>query len=871
MPKLNKFTLFVMNRPRAFLSLLLFLFFIAVILAGNAAMAEAPLADQQLTGNEAKRFLAREGILNEITNDLAITSSEGKNFEEPSPLAASDSASGDWFGWDIAIERNLLLVGAYHADVDGNGSQGAAYIFRYDGLQWNQEQKLIASDGDDGTSFGYSVALTGGSAIIGAIYAIVEGGAQTGAVYVFKYDGLQWNEEQKLIASDGEDGDMFGSSIDVAEDAIIVGASNADVNGNSNQGAAYIFRYDGNQWLQEQKLIASDGAEDDKFGISVAVSSENTAIIGGYSADVAGDNNRGAAYLFRKSGNTWYQEQKLVASDGQGGDFFGNSVELEGNTAIIGAFGDDFFSGIDRGSVYIFEYTGMIWQQQQKLLDYDGSDGDVFGSSLALHEDSLIVGAYFAEVNGSAGQGAAYVYHHNGLNWVQKQKFVAYDGNINDMFGISVALDEDTVVIGAWRAESNGIHDTGKVYVSNRGSVQWPISGSHTANDGSLEDQYGISLVFDGETAVAGATGADIGGNINQGAAYVFIRNGPIWVQQQKLVAADGAAGDTFGASVAIDGDTILIGASMADVNGNGEQGAAYLFHKIGNNWAQQQKLVASDGDSDHGFGHAVALSGDTAVVGALWAEVDGREKQGAVYIFKQNGTVWNKTQKLVAADGAEGDYFGSVLVLDQEKLIIGAERAFIDGHEAQGAVYVFQNDEANWTQVQKLTANDGLAGDLFGQAVGLDDSKILIGAAGADVNSLMDQGAAYVFRHDEAAWNQVQKLVASDGRAGDGFGSSVALWGKMAIVGAPHASVGGAYGQGAAYAFREINNIWRQEQKLLGVSGETEDNFGRSVSLNDNIALIGAPLTNENYDDQGRMYFYERQSPDIYLPIILQ
>src|SRR5579884_1576984 len=433
--------------------------------------------------------------------------------------------------------------------------------------------------------------------------------------------------------------------------------------------------------VQQAKLVASDGAAGDFFGLSVALSADgNTALVG---AD--GKNGfQGAAYVFVRSGTTWSQQQKLTAADGAAGDQFGGSVALsgDGNTALVGADGKNGF----QGAAYVFVRSGTTWSQQQKLTAADGAAGDQFGGSVALSGDgnTALVGA-----DGKNGfQGAAYVFVRSGTTWSQQQKLTAADGAAGDQFGGSVALSGD------------------------------------------------------GNTALVGADGK----NGFQGAAYVFVRSGTTWSQQQKLTASDGAAGDQFGGSVALSGDdnTALVGAAGATIGSNADQGAAYVFVRSGTTWSQQQKLTASDGAVDDFFGLSVALSGDgnTALVGA-----DGKNGfQGAAYVFVRSGTTWSQQQKLTAADGAVFDNFSLSVALsgDGNTALVGA----YGKNGQQGAAYVFVRSGTTWSQQQKLTASDGAAGDQFGGSVALsgDDNTALVGAVAAKIGSNIQQGAAYVF-----------------------------------------------------------------------------------------------------------------------------
>jgi hypothetical protein len=846
------------------------LFLGLVLLTGGASLASPPpLPAQQMQEQAALDFLAHTGILSQIEAD---TPPQGRPFLEPASHSATDYAAGDSLGYSVAVSGDTLIVGAFLANVDGNTNQGAAYVFTRSGASWSQQQKLVAADGTAGDRFGSSVALDGEMALVGANRANVSGNTNQGATYVFTRSGANWSQQQKLVATDGAADDQFGVSVALDGETALVGAWAANIGGNINQGAAYVFTRSGANWSQQQKLVAADGAASDLFGISVALDGE-TALVGAYMANVGGNSSQGTAYVFTRSGANWSQQQKLVAADGAAGDQFGVSVALDGQTALVGAHLANMGGNTEQGAAYVFTQSGTDWSQQQKLVAADGAAGDLFGISVALDGETVLVGAILANVGGNINQGAAYVFRRSGTDWSQQQKLVATDGAAGDRFGYSVALDGDTALIGAYEANVGGSTAAGKFYTTTRGPVPWPVTGSNVAADGAAFNNFGFSVALDGETALVSAHRARVGTNNNQGAAYVFTRNGPIWVQQQKLVATDGAALDQFGISVALDGDTALIGADQANVGDNTNQGAAYVFRRSGTSWSQEQKLLATDSAAFDGFGRSVALDGETALVGAYQADVGGNSNQGAAYVFTRSGTSWSQQWKLVAADGAAGDWFGRAVALDGETALVGAHLATVGGNTWQGAAYVFTRSGTNWSQQQKLVAADGAGSDFFGISVALDGNTALVGAYRANVGDNSNQGAAYVFTRSGASWSQQQKLVAADGAADDEFGHSVALDGETALVGANLANVGGNSSQGAAHVFRRSGANWNQEQKLLATDGAAGDQLGISVALDGETALVGADrATVGGNSNQGKVYFFERQGlVQLYLPLVVR
>jgi virulence-associated protein VapD/uncharacterized membrane protein len=387
-------------------------------------------------------------------------------------------------------------------------------------------------------------------------------------------------ENNQLIASDGSEGDLFGSSVCISGDYAIIGASQDRIGSNSNQGSAYIFVRNGNNWIQQAKLTASDGAADDLFGRSVSISGDY-AIVGALGDDIGANNSQGSAYLFVRSGNNWTQQVKLTASDGAAGDNFGVSVSISGNYAIIGAMYDNIGANNQQGSAYIFVRNGSNWTTQAKLTDLDGLANDFFGCSVHISGDDVIIGARLADMGGIANRGAAYIYARNGILWIRQAKLIAADGTSNDNFGVSVSINGNYAIIGAdqdYDVASNFYR--GSAYIFVRSGSTWAQQAKLTPKDGNSEDQFGIAVSISGDYAIVGARLAETNSYEYQGSSYIFVRNGTSWLQQAKLTASDAEANDQFGASVSISGDHVIVGAIFDRVGTAGFQGSAYIFRK---------------------------------------------------------------------------------------------------------------------------------------------------------------------------------------------------------------------------------------------------------------------------------------------------
>jgi hypothetical protein len=378
----------------------------------------------------------------------------------------------------------------------------------------------------------------------------------------------------------------------------------------------------------EQEVTSSDGIAADAFGFSVAIDGD-TALIGAAEGSAAGtgtDNGgAGAVYVFKRLDTGWTEVQKLTADDGADDDEFGYSVALRGSTAIIGAV----FNNQHQGAAYVFTRTVDTWMQTQKLVAEDGAVDDQLGWSVALDGDTVVLGAPGAADGGDFATGAAYVFARNGDTFAQTQKLTADDGVGADDFGFGVAVHGTTAIVTA----ANALGGQGKAYVFSSGGGTWTQGPTLLADDGTGTDTFGYAVAYDGTTALFGAPFATVGDNFFQGAAYAFSNAGGTWTQTQKIVAAEGLAFDTFGSALSMSGSDAVFGALFY----NGGQGEAFLFSNAGGgDYAERHVFTASDAitGAGAGFAYSAAISNGTPVFGAVFNFVGNNEKQGAAYFY---------------------------------------------------------------------------------------------------------------------------------------------------------------------------------------------------------------------------------------------
>jgi hypothetical protein len=364
------------------------------------------------------------------------------------------------------------------------------------------------------------------------------------------------------------------------------------------------------------------------------------------------------------------------------------------------------------------------------------------------------------------------------------------------------------------------------------------------ASDWARYRHLGRSVSISGDTAVAGAY-PDDSEQSAPGWAYVYQRNhggAGNWGEVAILSASDGADGDKFGQSVSISGDTIVVGAYEHDISYYSGCGTAYVFERDAggpDTWGQVAKLMASDAAANDNLGYAVAIDGDTIVVGARNEDVEG-----AAYVFVKPPTGWTdgfETAKFKAADPIRNEKFGAAAAISGDTIVIGDYNT--PGNQAIGAAYVFEKPPGGWvnaTETAKLTASDGAANDSFGWSVAMDGDRVLVGAP-QDDDLGDDSGSAYIFEMPPGGWvnmTETVKLTAVGGVASENFGESVSIVADMALIGLPQYWSGGI-GAGCAFVFD--GSSWVEEARLLPSDGEAYDGYAHSLCLSGDHVVIGA------------------------------
>ncbi len=631
-------------------------------------------------------------------------------------------------------------------------------------------------------------------------------------------------EKAKLTGIGDARGDRyeaFGSAVAADGDTLVVGAPGHDLPVR-DQGAAYVFVRTGGVWTLEAKLSPSDPATDARFGHSVAISGDTVVVgSGGFYAS--------EVYVFVRTGGVWTEEGQLTGSDTEGGDGFGQAVSISADTVVVGAPEDTTGFGFRSGSAYVFVRNGGLWTEQQKLLPADLAGDDHFGQTVSVSVDSLVAGSPNDDTGTGIDAGSAYVFVRTGGVWAQESKLMAPTGAADDNFGSAASLDGDSVVVGAPGEDASAVFNAGAAYVFVRTGSSWSLEQRIVLAPSNSFQWFGAAVALESGTLIVGAPGEEESGVTGAGAAHVFLRTGTAWSEEQRLTGSVPETFEGFGLSLGLSGDVALVGSPNRDDG----SGSAYVFRRVGSTWSDEARLDPPGTASFDAVGSAIALEGDVLVVGAPNDDLPAGRRAGSAYVFVRRGAAWTLQQKIVASDATINGGFGSAVALSGDTLVVGAPQVSFP----EGAAYVFALVGGVWQEQQKLVPAVRSAFAFFGSALSLDGNSLIVGAPREEESGAFEAGAAYVFVRIGSTWSMEQRLVSSVSTGSAAAGSSVAIAGDTALVGVPNDPAGGA-----VVEFRRVSGLWAQAQVISPSDGASGDWFGQALVLSADTLIVGSP-----------------------------
>ncbi|KAJ5070340.1 hypothetical protein M0811_11006 [Anaeramoeba ignava] len=400
------------------------------------------------------------------------------------------------------------------------------------------------------------------------------------------------------------------------------------------------------------------------------------------------------SYTLRNLGENpfeWLQINVTSPEGGEADDRYGHSSAISDSFFIVGACYSKVGSKIEQGKVYVFQKEEGIWDFQTTIIAPDGNEGDRFGKSVAISEDYIVIGAYHANESGNVQSGKVYIYNRSGDSWVFQKSIIASDATDNSNFGSSVSISGQTIVVGASHSNIGLLPSVGKSYIFGFDGSTWIERKILVASDGTANANFGSSVSISGNYTIIGADGAASEDNPYQGKSYLFVYNGEDWIQEQILVASDGSADCHFGTSLSMSSDYIVIGAPGVRVGDKPNQGQAYVFEKIADEWVETKILKASDGGQQSFFGGSVSVSHNFIAVGAYGSDVEMHGEAGKAYVFKFNQTAWIEDSILIASDAFDNDNFGSSIAISGNFLVVGSDHANEGTNLNVGKLYIFE------------------------------------------------------------------------------------------------------------------------------------------------------------------------------------
>ena len=813
-------------------------------------------------GTEFVNFIATQEMANDESGFQAV--------DDVFSTANSSTANGS---------LNVLQNDSAFANLTGveNVSEGTV-SFNSDGTLQLQstytQQELSVIGGEDGLDqFGHSVAIDGNLAVVGSPYHDSNFRINNGAIFVYELQDDQWQQVATVSSPTDKSGDLFGWSVDIEDDTIVVGSLHDDMF-DFNGGAAYVL-YQGattSDWDIAQSLPASNVRIGDRFGVSVAIDSDliavgnrfaNGAVINAgtvnvfranefrqfYEADIiespiaavaqfgwdvdihnqqlvvgAPRSETGSAYLYQLNewGHAW-RETELVSDSIRTGDRYGYSVAISEGGVFVGSTLHDHAGVINTGAVYRFDATGEF---QQKLIQPDAQRGDQFGFALDADGFNVAAGGIGIEATGN-NSGRVVEFGNESGAWLVNN---VHDVEGAHRFGHAVAVSNDNVLA------SVPLQNRVQSFLLEEGTqdftFDYTIHQAATVLNGEAEDSFGWSVSSTDQWAIVGAPTAVTGNNIQGGAVWVFQRTDGAWNFHSRLTPSTVAHGDHFGSSVDIQGNVLVVGSRLAD-SGNVDAGTAYVFELSGDQWKWTDRLFATGIDAGDQFGYSVAIDGNRIVVGAIYDESGEVVNSGTATVFeKLDASGWEATQTLIADSPQQGSRFGHDVSIGQSWLAVSSPVA-----EQTGKVYTWRLEGQQWQFKAALAANDTGIGDEFGNSISIEGTKLVVGAWKHDHNGIWNSGAAYAFEWNAGQWQQQQKLVseANFGSliAWNRFGSSVDLDGQNLAVGSAFED-GAGEDSGAVYLFDTAN--WSLNARFTAHdSGSTQ---GQSVSVAGNFIV---------------------------------
>jgi len=738
------------------------------------------------------------------------------------------------FGRSVDISVFTAIVGAYQ---ETNGvSEGAAYIYQRRDDTWSIQSRIESpTPGDE--EFGNAVAISGATAAVGAPMDHQPGALRSGSVYLYQRDSdNNWAHGQTLGSPlPHQAWEAFGISVALDGNILVVGALDRDQGGATDAGAAFVYERSGSVFTLINTLSAPLPAMSDKFGSKVEVIG-NTIAVSAVRRDSRTAEDTGTVFIYERGrGGNFSLSQTIVANDAAEDDIFGTGIALfENNNGsrrlVVGAEGADISGNNNAGAAYVFDApVNGLFSQTTKLIATDGVANDIFGTDVAIWNNTILVGASGVDALES-GSGAAYVFQLSAGSWLEEDKLTLGSNAPNAFMGSAVDIwGAQHVLLGATGEEIGPLlTDTGAVQAFRRDSNgDWLASHTLSAAGHFTFDRYGKTLAESGDyLIVSGTERADIyrldidayslaqtlnkqsnseivsatidnildetrtrttaavfgkrpGNEAAIGYVEVFSLKNDIWVQEQlfdpDLVSTDSPTESANIGVITLENDTLIIGARRW----NGGDGRVFVYQRNGGVWSQEQMFTSPQaiGNFDMNYGNSIQLDGDWLAIAEVPSSgVPGSPRNGNVFIYERINGVFIEQQVLSEAVPSPLDHYAQEIALHDDLLAVYSQMANV--------VYVYRRENGIYSQVW---SHNIVAGGLA-----LTNNRLAIGVPSATVGGQTDAGEVLIFeRQPDDTYLSVESYQAPDTVMDLGLGSAIIMNDTRMVVSSTSTTVG--------------------------------------------------------------------------------
>jgi|GEM_PF-2359820 len=763
----------------------------------------------------------------------------------PTPSGVAHNNSD--YGQAVDLDAGRAIIAAKNAQYSG-----AVFILEQQQGSWQRVATLQPPvlQGFFDLDFGTAVGISGDWAVV-SVYDENHVGFTAGAAMLYQYENQAWQYKQTIRASDYDQGgvgdtECFGCALAISGNKLVIG-SERDDDPNTNYGSAYVFHLNDGVWTEQQKLTASVGYANDRFGIAVDID-DNQIVVGATGWDQKGNPN-GSAFVYGYDGQSWIETQILNASDGMVRHQFGAAVAIDNDTIMVGATRALNQGQVVSGAVYVFDKDQSSWVETDKLTPNGDISGESFGFNIDLKQDRVVIAATKL---GLTSDDNAYVYQRDNQTWTETAVLSPNDelGGQVGVYGISVALSEDDILIGSQRLYLSA-GQTNITYAYNYDGTDWQEELLMPA-ESAAGDTYGYRLDYLEPYLAVSAPGDDVWDQINGerfGSVYIHHFDGNQWILDKKIKNPTLNDHSDFGHEVMLHDDKIYI--SAIEENNNG---AVFIYQKTNDDWVLIQTIEPTDSTNNFdGFGQSLAISNDTLMIGSNFNSPNGKfnEEFGAVYVYQWDGNLWQKAQKLSKPNPIIYDYFGHSISIDNDVAVIGARLSDANSQSDSGSALVFTRDNGTWSFEQELTASDPQSFAGFGAGVLLKGNRLLVRSSTLSSGI----GFTYVFGYDGTEWTEQTKLIPSEDVFGSHYSTSFALHQDTLMIGNQQGQTGTS-NSGSVFVFEFDGMDWIEQdiikQELPSWLG---DEFGSDIYFDDNHLIIGAQQKNTHGSSSGAVY----------------